>query len=571
MSTIDISNAISALAKTYYKVLKVNLTDDTYQVVKILPTETPDEQKNDIKSISLWFMMFADRGNIYEADENIYRTRLTLDSLRSFFKENDRFRLRYRRKTDGMFRWVFMEIIKADDYTDKNQSTWLFVQDIHDSYVHEMEVQRELEHFCKYDTLTGLNNFYSYQTQCRNYASQQEPESIGVIFADLNGLKLINDTRGHAAGNDFLRSFTSKLVENFKHELIYRISGDEFLIVIHGSDKEDVQFLADNFHAFLSKDPVPQASIGCSWSKNPKHIEDVARDAETKMYKDKEAFYEKHPEYKRGIAELSYKREIDAILRSLSNSYALMATIDLEKNSYWVLKTLAKSNAPKSLTFTGIMNDTIQLVDPEYKEIVAQFFDIQFLKRDLKKNKSLVYEYKTIAGHWHQATFRTIEEIDGEPSKALFILELVDHGRAARLEQVRDLQFEHQIIEGLSKNYTMICRIELASKKVQLYKNISLVENVTTAMKVLDYDAVVKWFIQKYVIPEDQDRLTAFMDFSNVRSKLEKMEQTSILFRTTPDFHNTKGISYSQFLFYRLKSDPDKIVMATKNVTNSMG
>lgn len=117
----------------------------------------------------------------------------------------------------------------------------------------------------------------------------------------------------------------------------------------------------------------------------------------------------------------------------------------------------------------------------------------------------------------------------------------------------------------------MICRIELASKKVQLYKNISLVENVTTAMKVLDYDAVVKWFIQKYVIPEDQDRLTAFMDFSNVRSKLEKMEQTSILFRTTPDFHNTKGISYSQFLFYRLKSDPDKIVMATKNVTNSMG
>lgn len=571
MPTVDISKAIEALAKTYYKVLKVNLTDDTYQVAKMLPSEKDVESSIEKKSLSQWLMFFADEGNIYEADENIYRTRLTLDSLRAFFKENERFRLRYRRKTDGVFRWVFMEIIKADDYTDKEQNVWLFVQDIHDSYVHEMEVQRELEHFCKYDTLTGLNNFYSYQTQCRNFAAEDKHESVGVIFADLNGLKLINDTRGHAAGNDFLRSFTSKLVENFKHELIYRISGDEFLIVTRGIDKADVQFQADNFHAYLNQDPVPQASIGFSWSQSPKHIEDVARDAETKMYEDKEAFYEKHPEYKRGIAELSYKREIDAILQSLSNSYALMATVDLEKDSYWVLKTSNNSLAPKSPTFSGISDDTIHFVDPEYQEFVSKFFEVGFLKRELKKNKSLVYEYKTLKGEWHQSTFRTIEEIDGKPSKALFILEQVDHNRAERLEQVRDLQFEHQIIEGLSKNYSMICRIELDSKKVQLYKNISLLDNITTAMKVLDYDAVVKWFTQKYVVPEDRERFTTFMDFNNVRVRLEKVDQTSILFRTIPEFHNTKTVSYSQFFFYRLKSDPDKIVLATKNVTNSMG
>jgi len=571
MTSIDISKAVAALARTYYKVLKVDLTDDSYQVVKLPLSERNSEEKLDVKSLSLWFMTFADEGNVYEADENIYRTRLTLDSLRNFFKENERFRLRYRRRTEGVFRWVFMEIIKADDYTDENQTAWLFVQDIHDSYVHEMEVQRELEHFCKYDTLTGLNNFYSYQTQCRNFASEQDHESVGVIFADLNGLKLINDTRGHAAGNDFLRSFTSKLVDNFKHESIYRISGDEFLIVIQRADKEDVQFLAENFHAYLGNEPVPQASIGWSWSKSPKHIEDVARDAETRMYKDKEAFYEKHPEYKRGIAELSYKREIAAILRSLSNSYALMATVDFEKNSYWVLKTLSQSTAPKSLTFTGISEDTLHLVDPDYKEIVSRFFNIDYLKNELKKNKSLVYEYKTVTGHWHQATFRTIEELDGEPSKALFILELVDHERAARLEQVRDLQFEHQIIEGLSKNFSMICRIELGTKKIQLYKNISLIENITTAIKALDYDAVVKWFIQKYVVVEDQDRLSTFMNFDNVRARLAKNDQASILFRTTPQFHNTPSVSYSQFFFYKLKSDPDKIVMATKNVTNAMG
>ncbi|MCQ2103136.1 MAG: GGDEF domain-containing protein [Fibrobacter sp.] len=571
MSSVDISRAIATLAQTYYKVLKVNLTDDTYEVAKLLHSEVEHEKTLDVKSISLWLMTFADQGNVYEADENIYRTRLTLESLRNFFKENDRFRLRYRRKTDGVFRWVFMEILKAEDYTDKNQSVWLFVQDIHDSYVHEMEVQRELEHFCKYDTLTGLNNFYSYQTLCRNYAAEHDCESIGVIFADLNGLKLINDTRGHTAGNDFLRSFTSKLVEHFKHELIYRISGDEFLIIFRNCDKEDVVFLAENFQAFLNQDPVPQAAIGCSWSRNPSHIEDVTRDAETRMYVSKEAFYKKHPEYKRGIAELAYKREIDAILKSLSNSYALMATIDLVQNSYWILKSVKKSIAPKSKTFEGIANDVLDFIDDEYKGIVSNFFDIQHLTSELKKNKSLVFEYKTVNGHWHQATFRTIDEMEGNPIKALFILEQVDHGRAARLEHVRDLQFEHQIIEGLSKNYSMICRIELGTKKVQLYKNISLIENITTAMASLDYDAVVKWFTQKYVVSEDKNRFATFMNFDNVRSRLEKTDQTSILFRTIPEFHNTKTESYSQFFFYRLKSDPDKIVLATKNVTNSMG
>lgn len=570
MATVNLSRAVATLAKTYYKVLKVNLSDDSYQVVKIQPQEVSEEKSLDVKSFSLWTMTFADNGNVYEADENIYRTRLTLDSLRNFFSENERFRLRYRRKTEGVFRWVFMEIIKADDYSDEEQNVWLFVQDIHDSYVHEMEVQRELEHFCKYDTLTGLNNFYSYQTLCRNFAAEQGDESVGVIFADLNGLKLINDTRGHAAGNDFLRSFTSKLVDNFKHEQIYRISGDEFLIVIRGIDKDDVQFWADNFKASLNRDAVPQASIGCSWSKSPKHIEDVARDAETKMYKDKEAFYGKHPEYKRGIAELNYKREIDAILRTLSNSYALMSTIDFEKNSFWILKTVGNSS-PESKTFTGIKEETIYEVDPDYREIVEKFFDIEYLRKGLKNNKSLVYEYKTVKGQWHQGTFRSIEEIEGEPTKALFIMEQVDHGRAKRLEQVRDLQFEHQIIEGLSKNFSMICRIELSTKKIQLYKNLSLIENITTAMKVLDYDAVVKWFVNKYVVEEDKKRFADFMDFENVRKRLNNSDQTSLLFRTTPQFHNTKDVSYSQFFFYRLKSDPDKIVLATKNVTNSMG
>lgn len=565
-----ISQAINVLSRTYHKILKVNLTNDSYEVIKVRDDEK--EQISEFETFSGWVRNFADRGMVYEGDINIYRNRLELGSLRNFFTDNNRFRLRYRRRTDGVYRWVFMEILPDEMFTPQNQIVWLYVQDIHDSYVHEMEVQRELEHFCKYDTLTGLSNYYSYQTLCRNFAASDNKTSIGVIFADLNGLKLVNDTRGHTAGNEFLRSFTRKLVDNFQKDTIYRISGDEFLIIQQNCSHETVGFMSDNFTAILNQEDVPQAAIGYAWSENPHHIEDVARDAETHMYESKEKFYEQHPEYKRGIAELNYKREIDAILQTLSNSYAVMSTIDLLHNRYRVLKSLAGTgHYPTADNYSTLIEEMIPMVDPNYQELVENFFSIEHLKSEFMKNQTLVCEYKNLRGRWHQATFKIIETLDGKPSKALFILEGVDRNRADKLELHHDLLIEHQIIEGLSKNYSMICRIEISTHKLLLYKNLSLLESITTAMKTLDYGAVVKWFVQKYVVSEDRARVQAFLEFDNVKEKLEEKDECSILFRTTPEFHNTKDVSYSQFYFYRLKTDPDKIVLATKNVTKAMG
>ena len=568
----NFANAVEALSRSYHKILKVNLTADTYESVKVLDEEKFMLEENPLNCFSGWIRNFANRGYVYEGDANIYKTRLDLNALRRQLKENDRFRFRYRRKTDGMFRWVFLEILRAQDYSDDNQVVWLFVQDIHDSYVHEMEIQRELEYFCKYDTLTGLNNYYSYQTLCRNFAAGEECVSVGVIFADLNGLKLVNDTQGHAAGNEFLRSFSRKLTDNFEKDDVYRISGNEFLVIMPRISKDYVCFMCENFAAYLNQDDVPQAAVGCAWSESPKHIEDVTRDAETRMYESKEKFYEKHPEYKRGIAELNYKREIDAILQSLSNSYAVMSTIDLIHDRYRVLKSVSGTgNYPTSESYTTMLEEMIPMVDPEYQELVMECFSIENLKREFLKNQTLIFEYKTLRGRWHQATFKIIELLDGKPSKAMFIMEGVDHSRATKLEENRDYRVEHQIIEGLSKNFTMICRIELSTNKVLLYKNLGLLESIATAMKILDYTAIVKWFIQKYVVAEDKERVTAFLDIENVKRKLEEKDQCTVLFRTTPEFHNTPKVSYSQLFFYRLSSDPDKIVLATKNVTQSMG
>ncbi len=567
----DIVQAYSELGNTFYKIVRINLTENSYNVVSSKP-ETAIEGEKNYPSFAEAIDFICKAGVIHEKDVRTVETNLDIGTLKKYFSENDRLHLQIRRKINSQFRWVTQVLFKASTYSEENQVIWMFINDIHDGISRDIERQRDLEYYCKYDTLTGTNNFYSYQLLCKNFAKSESKGSIGLIFADLNGLKLINDTRGHGAGNDFLQSFSRKLLENFSSEHIYRISGDEFFVVIPNCDREQFQQSAEAFKFLLGKEAIPQASIGYSWMAHPVHIEDVSREAEVQMYQSKEAFYEKHPEYKRGIAELNYKREMDATLKTLANSYDTIITVDLVRDTFRILKHENDKRFGEGFeTYSGLTADFMTKVDPEYREIIGSINSIEILRKDLKKKNSLSCEFKMLDGRWLQTTFKAIETLNGEPVKVLFIVERLDYDRILKIERAKDLLLEHQIIEGLSKNFTLICQIDIPTKNIFVYKNISLKDSIPAAIRSLDYDAVITWFVEKFVVAEDRERTAKALRMETVTEKLKDRDVTTVLFRTTPEFHDTKDFSYSMFFFYKLASTPDKLVLATKNVTNSMG
>ena len=568
----DISLAITELSKLYYRVVKVNLATDMYEDVLTRFDSPSTKRQPQPISFSELIREFGEGEKIYINDRKLFQNRLSIPSLRTFLKNSNHFYLQYRRLIGGEYRWVSLEIFKTENYTEEYPTVWLFVRDIHDSHSHEIEIQRELEHYCKYDSLTSLNNYYSYQILCKNFSAKIKKNPIGILFADLNGLKLINDTRGHGAGNDFLQSFSKKLLNHFSDEHIYRISGDEFLVIIPNTNKIEFTIAAKKFEDFLNSEAVPSAAVGYSWMEHPNRIEDVCQEAEAMMYHSKEAFYQKHPEYKRGIAELNYKREMDAILKTLANSYDLILSIDLQHNSYIVLKTVQEDFFKGcSESYSELTEKFMNGVDPEYTDILAKVNSIRSLRISLQKKSALTAEFKMKDGNWFRTTYKAIETLSGEPIKVLMISELLDHDRILELEKTKDLLFEHQIIEGLSKNYSLICQIDVPSKTISIYRNISLKDTISAAINSLEYDAVIDWFVQKYVIVEDRERTASALRIHNITDKLKEHDITSVLFRTVPEFHDTKSFSYSMFYFYRLNSNPNKIVLATKNVTNSMG
>ena len=91
------------------------------------------------------------------------------------------------------------------------------------------------------DPLTGVKSkhaFVSLENAMETKISSGEESEFGVIISDVNGLKYINDTLGHKAGDEYIRSACVMLCEFFKHSPVYRIGGDEFVVLLEGRDYE---------------------------------------------------------------------------------------------------------------------------------------------------------------------------------------------------------------------------------------------------------------------------------------------------------------------------------------------
>ena len=168
---------------------------------------------------------------------------------------------------------------------------------------HENELrirQRVLEELCYNDQLTGLKNRRAYEEQVERVAGG---DSAGIVFCDVNGLKLINDRMGHKAGDELIKKFGGLLKSSFGDDNVYRISGDEFVAII--TDKNSGEFFAvsEEFAAVVRKNGECGA-IGSAFGEAAE-VRRLIMTAEKLMYEAKADYYSRHPEFERrhGAAE----------------------------------------------------------------------------------------------------------------------------------------------------------------------------------------------------------------------------------------------------------------------------
>ena len=147
------------------------------------------------------------------------------------------------------------------------------------------------------DMLTGVMNRNEMNNVVDKLSHGEKAEvSAGVIFADLNGLKVVNDIEGHSAGDLLLKNAANVLRQFFDEKSIFRAGGDEFSIILTDVTQEDIDKHIENIRKESEKTAKLSFALGGAVEKNSSNVRLALRRADERMYEDKKLFYESLPE-----------------------------------------------------------------------------------------------------------------------------------------------------------------------------------------------------------------------------------------------------------------------------------
>lgn len=152
------------------------------------------------------------------------------------------------------------------------------------------------------DHLTELKNRNAFETDLNNMDARTKKEGIGIVIADLNSLKLVNDRLGHSTGDIFIltaaRAIRSAVTNN---STAYRLGGDEFVILFWDTDAGEIKEFIENvncrlveFSAELARDIPLSLSIGYELfhPEKDKNLKDLFKRADAAMYRQKREFHD---------------------------------------------------------------------------------------------------------------------------------------------------------------------------------------------------------------------------------------------------------------------------------------
>ena len=188
----------------------------------------------------------------------------------------------------GEVKWVWEQY---QEVYDENQNAIATEGLIIDVTARKL-AEEKITYLSYHDQLTGLYNRRFYEEECRRLDNPRNLP-ITVVMADINGLKLVNDAFGHLAGDELIR----KMADTFRREcraddIIARIGGDEFVILMPGTDAKKAKKIIERISAAIALENI--GDIVCSASfgwKTKRRSEDVLQQiysmAENQMYRHK--------------------------------------------------------------------------------------------------------------------------------------------------------------------------------------------------------------------------------------------------------------------------------------------
>ena len=294
--SLTYSRIAQALSQDYYSIYLVNM--DTDEFIEYGPNS--DYQDLHVEQSGVNFFEDCRRNVIRLVHPDDLKKALTVwekSRLLQEIKDGQSFSVTYRLMFDGTPVYINCKVIRLSDNEAENYFI-IGISNVDAQMRREQEYAEDLKRAkvaALRDALTGVKSklaFTETEREINEAIGRKTQPPFAVAVCDVNGLKTVNDTQGHKAGDQFIKDACAIVCNLFKHSPVYRIGGDEFVAILMGSDYGMKDELSERFAEINSENRENEGIvIACGVSAwNPeedRRFEAVFDRADALMYENK--------------------------------------------------------------------------------------------------------------------------------------------------------------------------------------------------------------------------------------------------------------------------------------------
>ena len=237
----------------------------------------------------------AARLHNYPGDVNTFLSVFTKENVMAEIERSGIFTLHYRLMMEGRPNHVLLKVVMVEE--KEGVRLLVGLNDIDVQVRQEEEHGRRLAQAKKeanVDALTGIKNRHAYlETEARmdQQIREHSQSPFAIVMLDVNDLKSVNDTAGHQAGDQYLRDACKIICDNFKHSPVFRVGGDEFVVIAQGRDYmriEDLLEKMSDYNADAYRTGGIMIACGMARFEDDECVASVFDRADHSMYENKQ-------------------------------------------------------------------------------------------------------------------------------------------------------------------------------------------------------------------------------------------------------------------------------------------
>lgn len=388
------ASTFEILANGMAELSRLNVKTGEYRAVKrdgILPTPETDDFKTYVRTLIAERVVHPDDADRFRADMDLASLRSLLFSQKSAFGV-------YRSEVLARTGMISFEVIPSRECSESDP--WAVVM-VGRNLPIESFVRLNGEEYRR-DSLTGLLNRNAFDDDVE-FIQATHDKPLTVMYIDLIGLHEINNHLGHARGDAVLCELADAARAYFGDDDIYRIGGDEFVIISFAhSMAQSARQMGYMRQELL--DHGCELSVGMAESDDGEDIPDLVNQAENEMRKDKKRYYASGSG-KRQLRTLNKQledilvrnKDMESLLQHLNTRYSIAYVVNLRADTQrpvvvpgYVQKMLDKHGG----SFHEMLLDYCdKLVAPAYRDGFRMLFDYDYVRDRICREGAIRYAY----------------------------------------------------------------------------------------------------------------------------------------------------------------------------------